>query len=59
MPSHSGDSMLSNLSQFGDVYAYPTQNFSILEITMAAKLPTKCYFRKLWLSYNALNIRKY
>jgi hypothetical protein len=51
--------MLSDLSQFGDVYTYPTQNFSILAISMAAKLPTKCYFIKLWLSFNAPNIRKY
>ncbi|MEH2458709.1 hypothetical protein [Nostoc sp.] len=58
MPSHSGDSMLSDLSQFGDVYDGLRLRNSKLQ-HFGNIVPTKCYFRKLWLAYNALNIRKY
>lgn len=53
MQPDSGDSMLSDLSQFGDVYdGRSCDNLKLQRFCniVPAKLPTKCYFRKLWLT---------
>ena len=58
MQPDSGDSMLSDLRQIWRCLRLSNSKLQRFCNTVPAKLPTKCYFIKLWLAYNAPNIRK-
>lgn len=58
MQPYSGDLMLSDLRQVWRYLRLHNLKFRCFCNILPAKLPTKCYFIKLWLAYNALNIQE-
>jgi hypothetical protein len=55
MQPDSSDSILSDLRQVWRCLRLRNSKIRCFWNTVPAKLPTKCYFIKLWLVYNALN----